>query len=132
MPVETCSSIRQTALLRLNKKQLIALINANYPDEDFLYDMCVITTLKSGDFDSPIFSQSVTFSKVLEDQEVYQMSKERTTIMADSLLLKRVNEHLADKETLTDFYNRAILNQLEKEGDFEIRDLLEDQQKMEE
>lgn len=56
------------------------------------------------------------------------LSVGRTTITAESLLMKRVEEHVSksDNGNLTDFYNRAILNQLEKEGDFEIRDLLEE------
>lgn len=50
----------------------------------------------------------------------------RTTIVANPLLINRVSSHVkATGESLTDFYNRAILNQLEKDGDFEIRDILE-------
>ena len=50
---------------------------------------------------------------------------ERVTIMAEKELIKRVAEHTKETgESLTCFYNRAILNQLEKEGDFEIRDFL--------
>jgi hypothetical protein len=61
-------------------------------------------------------------------KEVCMLSVGRTTITAESLLMKRVEEHVSksDNGNLTDFYNRAILNQLEKEGDFEIRDLLEE------
>lgn len=50
----------------------------------------------------------------------------RTTIMASDKLIGRVNEHISETgETLTSFINRALLNQLEKDGDFEIRDILE-------
>ena len=51
----------------------------------------------------------------------------RTTIMAEEILLDRVVKH-ADKsgESLTEFYTRAIINQLEKDGDYEIRDLVEE------
>ena len=55
------------------------------------------------------------------------MAISRTTIMASNVLMKRVAERVEKNgEDLTDFYNRAILNQLEKEGDFEIRDLVEE------
>lgn len=50
----------------------------------------------------------------------------RTTITANPLLINRVAEHIKGTgENLTDFYNRAILNQLENDGDFDIRDILE-------
>ena len=55
------------------------------------------------------------------------MSIERTTIMASSKLMSRVSDHCAKTgEKLGDFYNRAILNQLENDGDFEIRDEVEE------
>lgn len=51
----------------------------------------------------------------------------RTTIMMSDVLQKRVSEHVEQKGgKLQDFYNSAILNQLEREGDFEIRDLVEE------
>jgi hypothetical protein len=54
----------------------------------------------------------------------------RTTIMVDSVLLNRVNEHCkSNGDTLTSFYNKALLNQLENDGDFEIRDILEEENK---
>lgn len=50
----------------------------------------------------------------------------RTTIMASEKLMNRVIEHTSKNgEKLVDFYNRAILNQLENDGDFEIRDEVE-------
>lgn len=50
----------------------------------------------------------------------------RTTITASDKLMDRVNKHIAETgETLTSFINRALLNQLEKDGDFEIRDIVE-------
>ena len=53
---------------------------------------------------------------------------ERTTIMVSPALMDRVTTHCAERgENLTDFYNRAILNQLENDGDFEIRDILEEE-----
>ena len=52
----------------------------------------------------------------------------RTTIMASPVLMERVQSHVAKTgDKLADFYNRAILNQLEKENDWEIRDLLEEE-----
>lgn len=51
----------------------------------------------------------------------------KTTIIASEILMDRVSKHVAEREeSLTDFYNRAILNQLENEGDFTIRDELEE------
>ena len=56
------------------------------------------------------------------------MSVVRTTIMASEKLMSRVADHCAKTgEKLGDFYNRAILNQLENEGDFEIRDEVEEE-----
>lgn len=56
------------------------------------------------------------------------MSVVRTTIMASEKLMNRVAEHTAKTgEKLGDFYNRAILNQLENDGDFEIRDEVEEE-----
>lgn len=54
------------------------------------------------------------------------MALTRTTIMASETLMNRVLTHTSKSgEKLTDFYNRAILNQLERDGDFEIRDEVE-------
>lgn len=56
------------------------------------------------------------------------MSLQRTTIMASETLMNRVAKHTAKTgEKLGDFYNRAILNQLENDGDFEIRDEVEEE-----
>ena len=56
------------------------------------------------------------------------MGVARTTIMASEKLMNRVIQHTAKRgEKLGDFYNRAILNQLEKDGDFEIRDEVEEE-----
>lgn len=56
------------------------------------------------------------------------MSIARTTIMASEKLMNRVIQHTAKNgEKLGDFYNRAILNQLENDGDFEIRDEVEEE-----
>lgn len=56
------------------------------------------------------------------------MSIARTTIMASEKLINRVAEHTNKSgEKLVDFYNRAIVNQLEKDGDWAIRDELEEE-----
>lgn len=48
--------------------------------------------------------------------------------MASEILMSRVAKRVKETgENLTDFYNRAILNQLENDGDFEIRDILEEE-----
>lgn len=45
--------------------------------------------------------------------------------MADEKLMDRVQTHARKRgENLTEFYTRAIINQLEKDGDFEARDLV--------
>ena len=55
------------------------------------------------------------------------MALERTTIMMSDVLAERVQKQCKKSgENLTDFYNRAILNQLENDGDYEIRDLWEE------
>ena len=54
------------------------------------------------------------------------MALTRTTIMASEALMNRVLTHTSNSgEKLTDFYNRAILNQLENDGDWTIRDEVE-------
>lgn len=56
------------------------------------------------------------------------MGMERTTIFAPSILMKRVNEHVTEKgDKLTSFFTRAIMNQLEREGNFTVRDEVEDE-----
>lgn len=57
---------------------------------------------------------------------LFTMSKtSRTTIMMNDVLLERVNTHVKQTgDSMTTFYNRAIINQLENEGDWEIRDLV--------
>lgn len=56
------------------------------------------------------------------------MTIARTTIMASEKLINRVAEHTTKSgEKLVDFYNRAIVNQLEKDGDWAIRDELEEE-----
>ena len=53
------------------------------------------------------------------------MSKTTITIMADEKLMERVQSHARKQgENLTEFYTRAIINQLENDGDFEVRDMI--------
>ena len=55
------------------------------------------------------------------------MAVTRTTIMADEVIMDRVSSHIKETgENLSDFFNRALLNQLERDGDFEIRDEVEE------
>lgn len=45
--------------------------------------------------------------------------------MADEKLMDRVQSHAKSRgENLTEFYTRAIINQLENDGDFEVRDMV--------
>ena len=60
------------------------------------------------------------------------MAVSRTTIVASDLLMERVEKFCKNNSiTQTEFYNKAILNQLENDGDFEIRDLLEEEENAE-
>lgn len=50
-----------------------------------------------------------------------------TSITMSEVLKERVRTHCIERdESLTDFYNRAIINQLERDGDFQIRDEVEE------
>ena len=56
------------------------------------------------------------------------MKDVRVTMVLSPVLVERVKKHQEEEnpeETISSFYARAILNQLEKEGDYEIRDILE-------
>jgi hypothetical protein len=56
------------------------------------------------------------------------IAKTTITIMADEKLMERVQAHARKNgENLTEFYTRAIINQLEKDGDFEARDLVKEE-----
>lgn len=58
----------------------------------------------------------------------YMITKTTITIMADEKLMERVQTHARKNgENLTEFYTRAIINQLEKDGDFEARDLVKEE-----
>ena len=60
------------------------------------------------------------------------MTVSRTTIVASDLLMERVEKYCKNNSiTQTEFYNKDILNQLENDGDFEIRDLLEEEENAE-
>lgn len=56
------------------------------------------------------------------------IEKDKTTIVTDKLLLDRVGIHVKKGgDNQTDFITRALINQLEREGDFTIRqDLMEE------
>lgn len=56
-------------------------------------------------------------------------AKDKTTIVTSKTLLDRVGVHVKKNgDNQTDFITRALLNQLEREGDFEIRTILEEEQ----
>ena len=53
------------------------------------------------------------------------IAKTTITIMADESLMERVQNHTKSRgENLTEFYTRAIVNQLENDGDYEVRDMI--------
>lgn len=55
-------------------------------------------------------------------------AKDKTTIVTSKLLLDRVGLHVRKNgDNQTDFITRALLNQLEKEGDLTIRGELEEE-----
>lgn len=54
--------------------------------------------------------------------------KDKTTIQVSSFLLYRLGVHLKkQRESQTDFLTRAIVNQMEREGDLDIRREMEEQ-----
>ena len=49
-------------------------------------------------------------------------AKDKTTIVASKLLLDRMGVHVKkNRDNQTDFLTRAIINQMEREGDIDIR-----------
>ena len=56
-------------------------------------------------------------------------AKDKTTIVTSSILLERVGVHVKKNgDNQTDFITRALVNQLEREGDVEIRSMMEEEQ----
>ena len=56
-------------------------------------------------------------------------AKDKTTIVTSSLLLERIGVHVKKNgDNQTDFITRALVNQLEREGDVEIRSMMEEEQ----
>lgn len=55
--------------------------------------------------------------------------KERTTVVASKTLLDRISVHVAKNgDNQTNFVTRALVNQLEREGDIGIRSILEEEE----
>jgi len=87
-----------------------------------------------------IFSDSMIYDKnnkiqsevivlIQESWSKTESGKERTTITIEGLLLERCKTHLSKNRIGDSFSNlieRSLINQLEKEGDFEVRDLIEE------
>ena len=56
-------------------------------------------------------------------------AKDKTTIVVSAMLLDRAGVHVKkNRDNQTEFFKRAIVNQLEKEGDFSIRQDLEEEE----
>ena len=54
--------------------------------------------------------------------------KDKTTIITNKTLLDRVGIHVKrNGDNQTDFITRAMVNQLEREGDLEIREILKEE-----
>lgn len=61
-------------------------------------------------------------------QSIEAPAKDRTTIVASKLLLDRMAIHVRKNgDNQTDFIQRAIVNQLENEGDITIRQEMEEE-----
>lgn len=55
-------------------------------------------------------------------------AKDKTTIVTSKLLLDRLGVHVKKNgDNQTDFITRAIINQMEKEGDLTIRSEVEEE-----
>lgn len=55
-------------------------------------------------------------------------AKDKTTIVTSKLLLDRMGVHVRKNgDNQTDFITRAIVNQMERESDLEIRDMLREE-----
>ena len=65
--VEKC--IGQVSYRAMTKKELIDFINTTYPDVvETDGNICVVTTIKSGSFENPIYNQSVVFNRILSER----------------------------------------------------------------
>lgn len=64
---KTYETIGKNSTRRVNKKELIDLINKTFDGNNDYCDIAIITTTHFGDYDNPIVMQSVTFGKPLED-----------------------------------------------------------------
>ena len=65
--VEKC--IGQVSYRAMTKKELIDFINTTYPDVvETDGNICVVTTIKSGSFENPIYNQSVVFNRILGER----------------------------------------------------------------
>ncbi len=54
--------------------------------------------------------------------------KEKTTVVASKLLMDTISTHVRKNgDNLTSFFTRALVNQLEREGNFTIRAELEEE-----
>ena len=78
----------------------------------------------------PICSFGSTIMKGVKEmarQIIEAPAKDKTTIVTSKLLLDRMGVHVKmNGDNQTDFITRAILNQLEREGDVEIRLMMEE------
>ena len=61
-------------------------------------------------------------------QAIEPPAKDKTTIVTSKLLLDRMGVHVRKNgDNQTDFITRAIINQMEREGDLTIRSELEEE-----
>lgn len=65
--IEKC--IGQVSYRSMTKREIIDFIEATYPDvAETDGNICVVTTIKSGNYDNPTYNQSVVFNRVLSEQ----------------------------------------------------------------
>ena len=61
-------------------------------------------------------------------EKIEGAKKDKTTIITNKTLLDRVGIHVKKNgDNQTDFITRAMVNQLEREGDLEIRAILKEE-----
>ena len=61
-------------------------------------------------------------------EKIEGAKKDKTTIITNKTLLDRVGIHVKKNgDSQTDFITRAMVNQLEREGDLEIRAILKEE-----
>lgn len=65
--------------------------------------------------------------RIMPRANIEPFVQDKTTIVTYKVLLDRMSIHVKKRDNnQTDFLTKAIINQLEREGDFEIRSIIEE------